>query len=112
MRNLCVAVLAVGALGLGGCAFQGGVNPNHFKYESRVYDGPIRGRALIEMPKAVQDEKFIGKPTSLTGAATNLTLQIGGFTLGGIGTATFGAILLYALLNRKSVEALDEEPQS
>lgn len=75
MRNLCVAVLAVGALGLGGCAFQGGVNPNHFKYESRVYDGPIRGRALIEMPKAVQDEKFIGKPTSLTGAATNLTLQ-------------------------------------
>ena len=80
MRNLCVAVLAVGALGLGGCAFQGGVNPNHFKYESRVYDGPIRGRALIEMPKAVQDEKFIGKPTSLTGAATNLTLQIGEIT--------------------------------
>jgi hypothetical protein len=28
----------------------------------------------------VQDEKFIGKPTSLTGAATNLTLQIGEIT--------------------------------
>jgi len=30
------------------------------------------------------------------------TLHLGGFTLGGIGTATFGAILLYALLNRKA----------
>jgi len=29
------------------------------------------------------------------------TLKFGGFALGGIGTATFGAILLYALLNRK-----------
>jgi uracil-xanthine permease len=29
------------------------------------------------------------------------TLKFGGFALGGIGTATFGAILLYALLGRK-----------
>ena len=29
----------------------------------------------------------------------------GGFTLGGIGTATFGAILLYALLDRKPAKA-------
>jgi len=29
------------------------------------------------------------------------TLKFGAFALGGIGTATFGAILLYALLNRK-----------
>ena len=29
------------------------------------------------------------------------TLKFGGFTLGGIGTATFGAILLWALLGRK-----------
>jgi xanthine/uracil permease len=28
-------------------------------------------------------------------------LKFGEFALGGIGTATFGAILLYALLNRK-----------
>jgi putative pyrimidine permease RutG len=28
------------------------------------------------------------------------TLKFGGFALGGIGTATFGAIILYALLNR------------
>ncbi|MCM5678992.1 NCS2 family nucleobase:cation symporter [Schlegelella sp. S2-27] len=31
------------------------------------------------------------------------TLRIGQFALGGIGTATFGAILLYALLNRTKV---------
>ncbi len=30
----------------------------------------------------------------------DFTLKFGGFELGGIGTATFGAILLYALLNR------------
>jgi putative pyrimidine permease RutG len=29
------------------------------------------------------------------------TLKFGSFALGGIGTATFGAILLYALLNRR-----------
>ena len=32
----------------------------------------------------------------------DFTLKFGQFALGGIGTATFGAILLYALLNRKS----------
>ncbi len=31
----------------------------------------------------------------------DFTLKFGGFALGGIGTATFGAIFLYALLNRK-----------
>ena len=31
----------------------------------------------------------------------DFTLRFGGFGLGGIGTATFGAILLYALLNRQ-----------
>ncbi|NML42449.1 pyrimidine utilization transport protein G [Ramlibacter sp. G-1-2-2] len=30
----------------------------------------------------------------------DFTLKFGGFALGGIGTATFGAILLYAILNR------------
>jgi hypothetical protein len=30
----------------------------------------------------------------------DFTLKFGEFALGGIGTATFGAILLYALLNR------------
>ncbi|MEP6587197.1 MAG: hypothetical protein ABJA84_00375 [Polaromonas sp.] len=31
----------------------------------------------------------------------NFTLKSGPFALGGIGTATLGAILLYALLNRR-----------
>ncbi len=31
----------------------------------------------------------------------DFTLRFGGFALGGIGTATFGAILLHALLRRK-----------
>ncbi len=32
----------------------------------------------------------------------DFTLKFGGFALGGIGTATFGAIVLYALLNRRA----------
>jgi len=34
--------------------------------------------------------------------AGDFTLRLGDFTLGGIGTATFGAILLYALLGRRA----------
>ena len=34
---------------------------------------------------------------TLTIGAGDLALRIGGFTLGGIGTATFGAIILYQL---------------
>jgi len=36
---------------------------------------------------------------ALTVGAGDLALRLGGFTLGGIGTATFGAILLYQLFN-------------
>ena len=32
------------------------------------------------------------------------TLKFGGFTLGGIGTATFGAILLYAILREAGMK--------
>jgi len=35
---------------------------------------------------------------TLTVGAGDLALRFGGFTLGGIGTATFGAIVLYQLL--------------
>ena len=43
------------------------------------------------------------EPLALTEAeiAGWKTLKFGGFTLGGIGTATFGAILLHALLRRR-----------
>jgi xanthine/uracil permease len=36
---------------------------------------------------------------TLTVGAGDLALKLGGFTLGGIGTATFGAILLYQLFS-------------
>lgn len=42
---------------------------------------------------------------TLTIGAGDLALKFGGFTLGGIGTATFGAILLYQLLG-------DDRPES
>jgi putative pyrimidine permease RutG len=38
---------------------------------------------------------------ALTAGAGDLTIRIGSFTLGGIGTATFGAILLFHLLHSK-----------
>ncbi len=52
----------------------------------------------------VQNQVDFARPRNLVTAAVTLTigagdlaLELGGFTLGGIGTATFGAILLYQL---------------
>jgi xanthine/uracil permease len=42
--------------------------------------------------------------TLMLGTA-DFTLKFGDFALGGIGTATFGAILLYALLGPKGEQA-------
>ncbi|MNW01204.1 putative pyrimidine permease RutG [compost metagenome] len=41
--------------------------------------------------------------------AGDFALTLGGFTLGGIGTATFGAILLNALLSRHTAEITQAE---
>jgi len=41
---------------------------------------------------------------TLTAGAGDLALKFGGFTLGGIGTATFGAIILYHLLNERGAQ--------
>ncbi len=41
--------------------------------------------------------KLVTAAATLTIGAGDLSLRIAGFTLGGIGTATFGAILLYQL---------------
>jgi len=38
----------------------------------------------------------------LTAGAGDLTLEVGAFVMGGIGTATFGAIVLYQILGRSS----------
>ncbi len=56
----------------------------------------------------VDNKVDFGNNTNLIVAAVTLvlgtgdyTLKFGGFTLGGIGTATFGAILLYAILRKR-----------
>jgi len=45
-----------------------------------------------------QARNLVTAAVALTAGAGDLTLKIGNFTLGGIGTATFGAVLLYHLL--------------
>ena len=42
--------------------------------------------------------------------AGDFALTLGGFTVGGIGTATFGAILLNALLSRRKGDKAQAEP--
>lgn len=46
------------------------------------------------------NRNLIVAAVTLVMGAGDFTLQLGKFTLGGIGTATFGAIILYALLGR------------
>jgi putative pyrimidine permease RutG len=48
-----------------------------------------------------QNRNLIVAAVTLVLGTGDFTLKFGGFALGGIGTATFGAILLYALLNRE-----------
>ena len=47
-----------------------------------------------------QNKNLIVAAITLILGTGDFTLRFGGFALGGIGTATFGAILLWALLNR------------
>lgn len=49
-----------------------------------------------------QHKNLIVAAITLILGAGDFTLSFGSFSLGGIGCATFGAILLYALLNRKA----------
>ncbi|OOG53410.1 solute carrier family 23 protein [Polaromonas sp. C04] len=49
-----------------------------------------------------QNKNLIVAAITLIIGTGDFTLKFGDFALGGIGTATFGAILLYALLNRKT----------
>jgi putative pyrimidine permease RutG len=48
-----------------------------------------------------QNRNLIVAAVTLVLGTGDFTLKFGGFALGGIGTATFGAVLLYALLNRE-----------
>jgi putative pyrimidine permease RutG len=59
------------------------------------------GRIWVESRVDFSDARnLITVALALTAGAGDLTLKIGGFALGGIGTATFGAIILYHLLRR------------
>jgi uracil-xanthine permease len=65
----------------------------------------------------VQNRVDFARPRNLVTAAVTLTigagdlaLKLGGFTLGGIGTATFGAILLYQLFRDGENDALLAKP--
>lgn len=51
-----------------------------------------------------QNGNLIMVAVTLVLGAGDFALTLGGFTLGGIGTATFGAILLNALLSRRLVD--------
>jgi uracil-xanthine permease len=63
----------------------------------------------------VQNRVDFSRPRNLVTAAVTLTigagdlaLKLGGFTLGGIGTATFGAIILYQLFRDDETKASSE----
>jgi uracil-xanthine permease len=59
------------------------------------------GRIWVENRVDFSDARnLITVAVALTAGAGDLTVRIGAFALGGIGTATFGAIILYHLLGR------------
>lgn len=66
------------------------------------------GRIWVEHKVDFSETKnLITTAAAVIAGAGDLTLDIAGFKLGGIGTATFGAILLYALLNRRPAKPDD-----
>jgi putative pyrimidine permease RutG len=61
------------------------------------------GRIWVENKVAFSEpENLIIVGACLVAGAGNLSLEFGGFALGGVGTASLGAIILYQLLQRKS----------
>jgi putative pyrimidine permease RutG len=59
----------------------------------------MAGRIWVENKVDFSDPRnLITVAAALTAGAGDLTLKFGAFTMGGIGTATFGAIILYQIL--------------
>jgi uracil-xanthine permease len=59
----------------------------------------MAGRIWVENKVDFSDPRnLITVAAALTAGAGDLTLKFGGFTMGGIGTATFGAIIFYQVL--------------
>jgi len=60
----------------------------------------MAGRIWVENRVDFSDPRnLITVGSALTAAAGDLTFKFGGFTMGGIGSATFGAIILYQILS-------------
>lgn len=55
-----------------------------------------------------KSRNLITTAVALTLGAGNLVLNIGGFALGGIGTASFAAIIIYQILRERSEETQEE----
>jgi xanthine/uracil permease len=61
------------------------------------------GRIWVENKVAFSEPgNLIIVGACLVAGAGNLSIEFGGFALGGVGTASFGAIILYQLLRPKS----------
>ena len=70
------------------------------------------GRIWVENRVDFSEPKnLITVAVALVLGAGNFKLTLGGFTLDGIGTATFGAIILYHLLDRFGPPAENREPR-
>jgi len=70
------------------------------------------GRIWVENRVDFSDPRnLITVAVALVLGAGNFKLTLGGFTLDGIGTATFGAIILYHLLNQALPPAGTREPR-
>lgn len=66
------------------------------------------GRIWVENRVDFSDPRnLITVAIVLIAGAGDLTMKLGSFTLGGIGTATFGAIILYYLLGRRKTADVD-----
>ncbi|GGF26606.1 nitrate reductase [Aliidongia dinghuensis] len=64
--------------------------------------GATAGRIWVEnRVDFAEARNLVTAGVGLTLGAGDLALKLGGFSLGGIGTATFGAIILYQLLRRR-----------
>ena len=64
----------------------------------------MAGRIWVENKVDFSNPRNLITDAALTAGAGDLTLKFGAFTMGGIGTATFGAIILYQILAWKSAE--------
>jgi xanthine/uracil permease len=65
----------------------------------------MAGRIWVENKVDFSNPRIlITVATALTAGAGDLTLKFGAFTMGGIGTATFGAIILYQILGWNSAK--------